>query len=307
MSPVRWDPLSGTPLLVAPIRTSRPHDTVPHPSGAPAPPCPFCPGAESQTPPEVWADRPDGSPADGPGWRVRAVPNLYPVLPRDEGVHEVIVNAPRHVVALGELTHDELAAAIDGWAVREAAVRADLRGLTAFLFVNQGAAAGASLQHSHAQVIGFPFVPPALAARRQVFSASARCPICDELGDPGLARIATSGPLVAWCPDAPPLSGAVRIAPAVHTPAWPAAPGNDLARLVGPLMRALAVVVGTDATNCWLHRSGVDDSAFHWHFEIVPRRGMLAGMELGAGVLSLFSDPQALADAVRAALVDAPD
>ena len=148
MSPTRWDPLTGTPMLLAPARTTRPHDTG---QGATvAARCPFCPGAEAETPREVWADRPAGSAPDGPGWRVRAVPNRFPVLPPDEGIHEVIINTPRHVLALWDLEIDELTAAINGWAIREAAVRADRRGLTPFLFVNQGAAAGASLQHSHA-------------------------------------------------------------------------------------------------------------------------------------------------------------
>lgn len=287
-------------MLVAPARTARPNDTVP--GGDPARPgadCPFCPGAEARTPPEVWADRPDWTSADHPGWRVRAFPNLYPVLPPDEGVHEVIVNTPRHVLMLWELSADELSAAIDGWAIREAAVRADPRGLTAFLFINQGAGAGASLQHSHAQVLGLPFDPPALATRRRAFAEAPQCPVCAELADPAVARIADAGPLVAWCPEAPPFSGAVRIAPAAHAPAWPDAPGTAVAPLLGPVMRALADVVGTDAFNLWLHRSTAQNVAYHWHLEVVPRRGMLAGMELGSGVLSLFSEPRALAAEVR--------
>lgn len=300
MSPIRWDPLAGTPMLVAPARTTRPHDTIPHgTTGRPTVECPFCPGAEDRTPPEVWADRTEGTAPDRPGWRVRAFPNLYPVLPPDEGIHEVIVNSPRHVLTLWELTDDELSAAINGWAIREAAVRTDPRGLTAFLFVNQGAGAGASLQHSHAQVLGLPFEPPALAARRAAFATASQCPICAELADPAVAHVADAGPLVAWCPAAPPFSGAVRIAPSVHAPAWPAAPGASLAPLLRPVMQALADVVGTDAFNLWLHRTTIEDPDYHWHLEVVPRRGMLAGMELGSGVLSLFSEPLALAARLR--------
>ncbi len=297
MSPTRWDPLSGTPMLLAPARTSRPHDTDPGATGSAA--CPFCPGAEDQTPPEVWADRPDGSLPDRPGWRVRAVPNRFPVLPPDEGVHEVIVNTPRHVLTLWDLGTDELAAAIDGWAIRERAVRADPRGLTPFLFVNQGAAAGASLQHSHAQVIGFPFEPPLMAGRRHAFHNAQQCPVCSEIADPATAHIAATATLLAWCPMTPPLSGSVRIAPLAHTAGWPDFPGADIAPLMRPVLRALAEAVGTDALNVWLHRSRPDDRPYHWHLELVPRRGMLAGMELGAGVLSLFTEPAILAEAVR--------
>lgn len=306
MSPVRWDPISGVPLLIATDRTRRPHDTTrgepddrPPSSDGPVEGCPFCPGAEDETPPEVWADRAHGV-ANAPGWRVRAIPNRYPVLPAHEGVHEVIINSNRHVTALWDLAGADLARAIDGWALREQAVREDPRGLWPFLFLNQGANAGASLQHSHAQVAGLPFAPPELSRRAAAFARSGVCPICAELEDPSLALITGRGPLVAWCPKVPPLSGGVRIAPRRHAARWPARPGTMLAPLLGPVFRELCAVVGTSAANLWLHSAhdGASDG-FHWHIEIVPRRGTLAGLELGAGVFALLIDPVGLADAVR--------
>ncbi len=307
MTPVRWDPLTGTPLLVAPGRIARPHDTGPvitgdPGTGGPAAPgeCPFCPGSEDETPPEVWADRPGGGVRDTPGWRVRAVPNRFPVLPPEEGIHEVVINSPRHVVELWELSTPEMTTAIDAWAARERVVRHDPRGLWPFVFLNQGAAAGASLQHSHAQLIGLPFAPPLLVAREDAFARAPACPVCAELADAAVARVADAGPLTAWCPQAPPLSGAIRVAPRAHAPEWPERPGGDLAVILGPVMRALAALVGTTAMNLWVnqrHPGGPD--AYHWHLEIIPRRATLAGMELGAGVFSLLNDPSALAVALR--------
>jgi UDPglucose--hexose-1-phosphate uridylyltransferase len=289
---------------------ARPHDTGPVAPGDPGPPaasehheCPFCPGSESETPPEVWADRAPGGARDTPGWSVRAVPNRFPVLPPDEGVHEVIINSPRHVVELWELSDQEMVGAVNAWAIRERAVRDDPRGLWPFVFLNQGAAAGASLQHSHAQLIGLPFAPPLLVAREDAFARAAACPICTELADPSLALVAAAGPLRAWCPHAPPLSGAIRIAPDVHAPEWPARPGPAIATILGPTMRALAAVVGTTAMNLWLNqRHPGGPAGFHWHIDVIPRRGTLAGMELGAGVFSLLNDPTKLAAALQATM-----
>src|SRR5665811_1459712 len=82
LSPVRWDPITGRPLLVATGRTERPHDTGRMAPSDMFPPddgvhdgCPFCPGAERETPPEIWADRAPGTLPNTPGWRVRAIPN----------------------------------------------------------------------------------------------------------------------------------------------------------------------------------------------------------------------------------------
>ncbi len=68
MADLRKDPTRGRWVLVRP-RT----DGV-----RPADPCPFCPGNESSTPPEIVAYRKDGSPADSPGWSVRVIPEADP-------------------------------------------------------------------------------------------------------------------------------------------------------------------------------------------------------------------------------------
>jgi UDPglucose--hexose-1-phosphate uridylyltransferase len=295
-------------MLVALSRAHRPHDVArgrpaPPPRGAvpegPVPGCPFCPGAEAATPPESWSLRATGAP-DAPGWRVRAFPNLYPAVPSGAGVHEVVVTSPRHVVEVGDLTDAEATDAVDAWAARARAVEGDPRGLWPFVFLNQGAPAGASLQHSHAQVVGLPFAPPRLVARARAFIGAAHCPICEELADLGDREVLRSGGLVAWFPRVPSLSGSMRVAPAEHLPDWDAAPGAAL----GPVLRRLAGAIGraapTEALNLWVHRpppGGMD--AYHWHTEIVARLGTLAGLELGAGVLALTRDPSEMAARVR--------
>src|SRR5205085_9701199 len=110
-------------------------------SAAPADPLdpetdPFAEGAEDRTPPELYAVRPNGGPANSPGWTVRVVPNLYPALTAPaqtpapdanpdlfwagpaEGAHEVIINAPDPVISLAELRPEQVAAAVEVWRAR---------------------------------------------------------------------------------------------------------------------------------------------------------------------------------------------
>ena len=151
---IRIDQLTGLRTILAPARAERPIEFVSERPAARAEDCPFCEGREDRTPPETWADRPGGGPADSPGWRVRAVPNLYPVVAeareRDEpdaetgfsasadplraaargaepdlfssvpatGHHEVIIHSPQHRVSLAELTDEQRGAAVAGWRPR---------------------------------------------------------------------------------------------------------------------------------------------------------------------------------------------
>jgi UDPglucose--hexose-1-phosphate uridylyltransferase len=287
-------------VLLAPARAARPHDAG---GGSGGGGCPFCEGHEHETPPEVMAVRPGGGPPDGPGWLVRAIPNKYPALPPEEGVHEVVVNTPRHVVRLAELTDEEAGRAAEAWADRLAAIGADPRGLWPFLFLNQGETAGASLQHSHAQLVGLPLEPPRLLARERAFAEAATCPICADLAEVGDRLVADAGGLVAWAPEVPPYSGTVRVAPARHSPDWTDPAGSGPAA-VGRLLRRLGAGVeerlGAEALNLWLcqRRPGGDDR-FHWHIDLVPRLGTLAGMELGSGVVAIAQAPASVASRLR--------
>src|SRR3954451_19947384 len=113
MSELRNDLVTGRPVLVAPGRSARPYTVAPAPPDPDAVAnCPFCPGHEHETPPEV-ARRGDGAP-DTPGWRIRVVPNLYPIVggehpgPGGSGAHEVIIFDPDHAVGVGGLDDDEV-------------------------------------------------------------------------------------------------------------------------------------------------------------------------------------------------------
>ena len=298
MSGVRRDPLTGRRILIAPSRASRPHDV--HES-APRVDCPFCEGCEETTPPETDAVRPGGGPPGSPGWTVRVVPNKFPVIAPEEGVHEVVVHTPRHVTELVHLREDELSGALAMWARRLTAIALDERGLYPFCFLNQGAAAGASLQHTHAQIVGLPFAPPRLVARERAFADGAD-PIASDMVAPGHPRFVAEGEgLTAWIPEVPPLTGTVRIASREPAPSWEV--GSDfgaIARLLLDVLGRIDASFESPAINLWLNQARPGDGGpYHWHLDVISRLGTLAGLELGTGVIAVAMSPEAAAERLR--------
>jgi UDPglucose--hexose-1-phosphate uridylyltransferase len=208
---IRLDQLTGLRTILSPARADRPFDfggTASETDEGAAERCPFDEGREDRTPPEVWADRPGGGAPDTPGWRTRAVPNLYPALAQSEGdesrggsqadqgltaaadplrassrgrepdlfkastatgFHEVIVHTPRHKTSLGQLDDGELVTSTAAW--RERMSAHSERAAYVQLIVNEGKEAGASLEHSHSQLYALGFVPAQVARERERFAA----------------------------------------------------------------------------------------------------------------------------------------
>ena len=227
--------------------------------------CPFCAGREDRTPPETLRL--------GDPWRVRVVPNLYPAFDRQE----VVVHAPRHVRSLAELSAEELGLVARAWRARRAAAPDGYL----HVFVNDGAAAGASLPHSHSQLVWFAETPP--GARHAVDRT--RWVVAEERDG-----------LVLACPWASRVPYEAVVAPAAARPdAFSDDLLEDALRLARDALRQIGAAAGPVAANVWLH-DGSD-----WHLEILPRLGILAGIELGAGVYLNPTPPQEAARALRCA------
>src|SRR5262249_7651007 len=155
---LRRDELSGRWVLLAPGRAARPHTFPPPARGGASTPdeCPFCPGHEKMTPPEVY--RAGEGEADTPGWRVRVVPNLYPIVdgtdpgPGETGAHEVVVLSPSHTDSFAQLDERQ---AVQVLTVLRDRSRFHLGAGHTFVQVaiNHGRAAGASIEHPHAQLV----------------------------------------------------------------------------------------------------------------------------------------------------------
>jgi UDPglucose--hexose-1-phosphate uridylyltransferase len=174
MSELRKDPVSGRWVIISVERGKRPSDF-----GVRIPPkklgfCAFCSGNEHTTPPEIIAVRPDGSEPNSSGWSIRVVPNKFPALHIesqlrriDEGIyhrlggvgaHEVIIESPDHHVTLSTLPQQSLKNVLWIFYKRISDLKKDTRLKYALIFKNEGDAAGASLEHTHTQLIALPIV-----------------------------------------------------------------------------------------------------------------------------------------------------
>jgi UDPglucose--hexose-1-phosphate uridylyltransferase len=199
------------------------------------------------------------------------VPNLYPAFEHQE----VIVHTPRHVHSVAELTEEELAPVAAAWHRRLDAAR-DAGFSYPYLLVNEGREAGASLPHSHSQLVWLREAPPEVAAELPRLQKG-NCALCGLLEDESL-EIALDGGLSLRAAPAGRVPYELLIAPSAHG----ADPGeDDLAAMLALLRRAVLALreqEGPVPLNAWLHTGA------HWHLEVVPRLTVFAGLELGAGL-----------------------
>jgi UDPglucose--hexose-1-phosphate uridylyltransferase len=240
--------------------------------------CPFCAGREDRTPPQVLVLPETGD------WTVRVVPNLYPALERQE----VVVHSPRHVRTFAELEDAELELVAEAWRRRFAAA-ADEGFPYVHAMVNEGRFAGASLAHSHSQLIWLREPPPAVAKE----PATDVCAVCSLVSEPELA-IGEHADIVAVCHPAGRAPFELLIAPRSHD----SGAEDDFAgalHLLRESIRRLRALEGPVPWNAWLHLGA------HWHLEVVPRLTVFAGLELGAEVYVNVVEPASAAAALREA------
>ena len=269
------DPTTGRPILLAPKRQRRPMHTGRSKVDAR---CPFCLGHEADTPPERDAVRDERG-----AWRARAFENKYPATQH----HEVIAEGARHHEHPCDLDLETWRAALELWRRRVAHMESEHGIAHAFLFKNVGARAGASIAHNHSQVIGLEQLPPRLQlelerqrrADRSLIAATASTAEAE-----GRAVFANRA-FIAFSPDPPKLPFETWLAPRDPHSDFFDADLDLLAEAMLAWFQALDRGLGRPDCNLWLHRIGArhlaDGETFHWHFELQPRTGQLAGLELG--------------------------
>jgi UDPglucose--hexose-1-phosphate uridylyltransferase len=328
---LRKDPITGRWVIIAAERAMRPSDFIREPAiPAGGRFCPFCPGNEAKTPPEVLAYRPGGGRPNEPGWTLRVVPNKFPALRvegelnrQGEGVydrmngvgaHEVVIETPDHMLTMGELTEKQVEDVF--WAVRDRIVdlRRDKRLRYIIVFKNHGAAAGATLEHTHSQLIALPVVPKRaqeeLDGSRRYFDYRERCIFCDILRqetDTGSRVILESEHFLAVTPYASRFPFEAWILPKRHVSHFEASEIpeiQNLGWLLRAVIRKIDKTLERPAYNLMIHSSPIQEGAmahYHWHIEIIPKLTNAAGFEWGTGFYINPTPPEEAASFLREA------
>ncbi|HSK49428.1 MAG TPA: hypothetical protein VK889_02920 [Solirubrobacterales bacterium] len=227
-------------------------------------------------------------------------PDLFSSRPA-LGAHEVLINAPAHATAMAELDDDQFAAAIATWRER---MRAHADASYVQLIVNEGGGAGASLEHSHAQLYALPFVPAAVARERERAGAySERTTGSGLLGDVLVEEVRRQERLVAIdeeaaliCPWASRSPFELRVVPRREAARFERDEGG--AAMIRTAMRVLAARFGSPPElNLWVRTAPRGTEQFGWHVDIAPRLTVKAGFELGTGVdINVYPPERAAAD-----------
>jgi UDPglucose--hexose-1-phosphate uridylyltransferase len=301
---LRRDALTGEWVNVVGHRQTRPN--------LPTDDCPFCVGGlEAPEPYDVrWF--PNRWPALAPGAPL-AFDDGVSVHPA-AGASEVVLFSPKHGESLASLPVEQVRRVVDLWAERTTALLARPEVEYVLVFENRGREVGATIDHPHGQIYGYPFVPPAPA--REVH-AGEPCAVCRDLADELAADeriVARHGEWVAWVPFASGYAYGMRFAPRRHVASLPDlddASRDDLARLlIDALGRYDRLWPASRHERfpylLWFHQapaSGGD--AWHVHAHVAPPMRapgiprFVASGELGSGTLSNPVVPEDAARALR--------
>jgi UDPglucose--hexose-1-phosphate uridylyltransferase len=340
MRELRKDPVLNRWVVISTERNLRPSDFesfgayINH-TGEPDP---FAEGNEALTPPEIYALRPYNTRPNSPGWTVRVIPNKYPALgiegdldPRGYGLydrmngvgaHEVIIETPNTDEHLHQLSLEQITAILSTIRLRIEDLSRDLRFAYILPFKNHGYAAGASLRHTHSQIIATPVVPARVVEelsaaqahwdqkRRSIFSD-----IMDQELMMGERIVCDSQYYLAFCPFASSSPFEVHIYPKRREQDYR---NVDLEELKG-LSEVIKMVllkwqsaIGDVAYNMLIRSAPYDTpisplrrdfphmAAFYsWHVEMFPRLSRGAGFEWGTGFYINSTPPEDAAQFLR--------
>ena len=327
MPELRKDPITGRWVIISSDRGKRPTEFADQRTKKRGGFCPFCAGNERTTPHEVLAYRENGQP-NGPGWRLRVVPNKFPALQiegelnkQGEGIfdkmnglgaHEVIIENPDHNATLATLPGKAVEEVLWAYRDRMEDLKKDKRFQYTLIFKNEGLLAGATLEHSHSQLIALPIVPIQVQEEidgcRKHYNLKERCIFCDIIRQEMQSRnriVMETQAFIALAPFAPRFPFETWIMPKRHISCYACSTKDDfkdLAFLLQDTLRRLDKALSFPPYNYVIHTSPFKEEIneyYHWHIELMPKLTNVAGFEWGSGFYINPTPPEEAAKFLR--------
>jgi UDPglucose--hexose-1-phosphate uridylyltransferase len=321
MPELRKDPIIGRWVIIATERAKRPNDFKQSTEDiTEVMPCPFCEGNEGLTPPEIRSVRKPGTEPNKPGWDIRVVPNIHPVL-RIEGdlgkqphgiydmmngigANEVIIETPEHIEQMCSLTSEQIAKVLLAYKERIDDLEGDIRFKYVLIFKNHKPASGATkIRHCRSQLIALPVCPKSvkgeLVGAKRYFEYKDRCVFCDiisqELNDKKRLILDIDG-FIAIAPFAARFPFETWILPKKHSADFTSITKEDsheLGKVLKEVLSRMNRLLEDPPYNYIIHTApyrrpkqgywSTIDNDYHWHIEIIPRLTRVAGFEWGTG------------------------
>ena len=332
MTELRQDPTTNEWVIIARERAKRPYDLVTHRDIKPIPPfvedCPFCPGNERMTPPEVAVYRKD---SDASRWTIRIVPNMFPALTPHEvvgerpaeshfrvmsgfGFHEVLIESPTHNQTLSTMDVSDIELIVRAYRDRYNVLSKKENVRLIVIFKNHGMTAGTSLAHPHSQIIATPvvstYVRQKCAVAEQYYEKTERCLYCEVNGwetKSGSRLVSESANFVVFHPYASRYPFETWISPKNHNACFGKIDSeeiSELGRVLGETMRKMDRALGGPNFNYVLNTAPVEDEKkeyLHWYIQVIPRIWTAAGFEIGSGIYINTSVPEETAKYMKEA------
>ncbi len=324
-SELRKDPVIGRWVIISGERSRRSNPFRHYTSAIESVgPCPFCPGHEAMTPPEVLSYHL----APGESWNLRVVPNLFPALRiegdpnkrgeglydlmRGIGAHEVVIESPDHEANPATYTPEQMTRVITAYRDRMMDLLRDGRFRYVMAYKNHGAPAGATLAHAHSQIIALPVVPVRVMAEMEgsekYFDYRGRCIYCDilaqELDDPKRV-VVQNHHFVAITPFASRFPFEISILPRKHESFFWGAGHEEvisLAEILQDVLRRYRLALKDPPYNYIIHTAPPGYPAperYHWQVEVIPKLTEAAGFEWGSGFFINPMPPEEAAARLR--------
>ncbi len=318
MPKLRLNPVTNEWVVLAPERAKRPAEFTPtqvvlEPEGKRG--CVFCPDGSA------WQDKIAHLGTDN----IYVIPNKFPAFVSSEtvlnegqdfywgmksiGAHEVLVmaNHEHHILEIEASNLYDLLATAQG---RYQYYGDDPVIAYVMMIHNQGQEAGASVEHTHSQLMASSVIPPLIKLElegcRSYFLGGGKCLFCDMIKteqDYKVRIVAENDEAIAFCPFAPRFAYEIWVLPKRHESDFRETKNlTQFSNLLGEVFSKLRQKLGLIHLNFYIHNTQVldrNEESYHWHLEIAPRINRLGGYEIGGNLFIDVMSPEMAASYLR--------